>query len=73
MNTTEDKLAKQYGGLLLDTRQVAEVLHRTPEGLRFTLRGESAFAEKLKQGRLKIGRRILFRVDVVAAVIDGGV
>lgn len=72
MDNTKKILAEKYG-LLLDLKQVAEVLHRSPEGMRFTLRGESSLAQKLRTGRQKIGRRVLFRVDVVASIVDYGV
>jgi len=71
MNTTA-RLTEKYG-VLLNIGQVAEILQRTPDGLRFTLRGNSALAQKLRPGRLKIGRRILFKADVVASIIDHGV
>lgn len=63
----------QIYGPVMNIDQVAEILKRTPGGLRFTLRGNCALATKLNPGRLKIGRRVLFKTLVVAAIIDSGV
>lgn len=69
---TASILVQKYGPVL-NIGQVAEILKRTPEGLRFTLRGDSALAQRLNPGRLKIGRRVLFKTAVVASIIDSGV
>lgn len=69
--TTEDVLLNKYGGSpLLSLSQVAEILHRSPEGLRLTLSGENELAKKLRPNRLKIGRRVYFKVSAIADLID---
>ena len=46
--TTEEILLQRYGSPLLTIQQVAEVLNRSPEGLRLTLAGNNEVAEKLR-------------------------
>ncbi len=69
--TTEELILTSNGGSpLLSLSQVAEILHRSPEGLRITLSGDNEIARNLKPCRLKIGRRVYFRVAGIARFID---
>lgn len=69
--TTEELILNGNGGSpLLSLTQVAEILHRSPEGLRVTLSGDNAIARGLKPCRIKIGRRVYFRATDVARFID---
>lgn len=68
--STEEFLLKRYGTPLLTIQQVAEVLNRSPEGLRLTLAGTNGIAEKLRPARRKIGRRVLFSVTQLSRFID---
>ena len=69
--TTEELILTSNGGSpLLSLTQVAEILHRSPEGLRITLSGDNEIARGLKPARIKIGRRVYFRVASVAQFID---
>jgi len=68
--STEELLLQLYGTPLLTIQQVAAVLHRSPEGLRLTLSGNNAIAEKLGPARRKIGRRVLFSVSLLSRFID---
>jgi hypothetical protein len=69
--TTEELILSSYGGSpLLSLGQVAEILHRSPEGLRITLSGDNEIARKLKPARIKIGRRVYFRIGSIAQFID---
>jgi hypothetical protein len=68
--TTEDILLERYGSPLLTIQQVAEVLHRSPEGLRLTLAGNNAIADKLGPAKRRIGRRVLFSVADLSRFID---
>lgn len=69
--TTEEWLFEKYGNSpLLSFTQVAEILHRSPEGLRITLRTNCDLASKLKPNRLKIGRRVYFKIADIANLID---
>ncbi|WP_417212833.1 hypothetical protein [Acinetobacter venetianus] len=69
--STEESLYNHYGGSpLLSFTQVAEILHSSPEGLRITLRTNCDLANKLKPNRIKIGRRVYFKVSDIANLID---
>ncbi|KTC04678.1 hypothetical protein SAMN05216596_107155 [Pseudomonas congelans] len=69
--TTEELILTSNGGSpLLSLSQVAEILHRSPEGLRITLSGDNEIARNLKPSRIKIGRRVYFRVAGIARFID---
>ena len=69
--TTEELILTSNGGSpLLSLSQVAEILHRSPEGLRITLSGDNEIARNLKPCRIKIGRRVYFRVTGIARFID---
>lgn len=68
--TTEQHLIDTYGPLItLD--QLARLLHRSRDGLRLTLRSSSDLAQSLRPGRMKMGRRVLYRAEQVAKVLDG--
>ena len=68
---TTDKYLIEIYGPLITLDQLAVLLHRSRHGLRLTLRGNSALAQSLRPARRKMGRRVLFRAEVVAQVIDG--
>ncbi|NYT79064.1 DNA-binding protein [Alcaligenaceae bacterium] len=69
--TTEKMILDRFGGSpLLSTQQLAEILHRSPEGLRITISGSGDLAERLRACKLKIGRRVYFRVALIAQLID---
>lgn len=69
--TTEELILSSNGGSpLLSLSQVAEIPHRSPEGLRITLSGDNEIARNLKPCRIKIGRRVYFRVTGIARFID---
>lgn len=70
MNNTTEHLVEKYGPLLT-LSQLAQILDRSREGLRLTLRGNSDLALQLGAARMKIGRRVHFKTAVVASVIDG--
>lgn len=67
---TEQMLSERYG-VLLSLEDLAEVLKRTPQALRSSLRAERHTLAPLAANRLKIGRRIYFKADDVATFIDG--
>lgn len=68
--STHQLLVQKYGPLLT-MDHLAALLHRSRDGLRLTLRGHSTLANELTQGRVKIGRRVHFRAEVVAKILDG--
>lgn len=68
--TTEQTLIQKYGPLLT-LMQLAELLDRSADGLRLTIRGNSEFAIKLQSARRRLGRRVYFKAADVARLIDG--
>jgi hypothetical protein len=66
----EDVLTKEYGPLL-SIGQLAKVLDRSPEGLRISLRTDSAWSRLINAARLKLGRRVYFRTAQIARVLSG--
>ncbi len=68
--TTEEVLLQRFGSPLLTTQQVAEVLDRSPEGLRISLAGQGEVANLLRPAKVKIGRRVYWRAATLARVID---
>lgn len=70
MSETEQILLAQFNSPLLSLAQVAQLLNRSPEGLRITLAGDNELARRLALAKKKIGRRVLFRVSELAKFID---
>lgn len=70
MTSTETMLLTQFNTPLLSLEQVAQILDRSPDGLRLTLRGDNEMARRLCPARRKIGRRVLFSVAELARFID---
>nr|WP_233787600.1 hypothetical protein [Pseudomonas yangonensis] len=59
--TVEETLLNRYGGSpLLSLEQLAEVLHRSKNGLRISLSSDNELSAKLRSCKVKIGRRIYF-------------
>jgi len=72
--TTEKLLLQKFDGSpLLSLEQVANLLHRSKDGLRITLSGNSEFSNKLKAMKVKIGKRIYFKTAEIARLIDEAV
>ncbi|WP_339413079.1 DNA-binding protein [Pseudomonas sp. EA_35y_Pfl2_R5] len=55
---------------LLSLQQLAEVLHRSKDGLRVSLSGNSELSAELRRCKVKIGRRVYFKTSAVARVIE---
>jgi len=69
--TIEETLLNRYGGSpLLSLQQLAEVLHRSKDGLRVSLSGDSDLSAELRRCKVKIGRRVYFKTSAVARVIE---
>ncbi len=66
---TERLLFEIYGPLLT-LRQTADLLHRTPDGLRVSLGRDTEFSKLLNPARRKIGRRVYFRTSALARLIE---
>jgi hypothetical protein len=54
---------------LLTIETLAHLLCRTPAGIRTTLHGNTEFAERLRKARVRLGRRVYFRRDLVDRMI----
>lgn len=61
-------LQERYGPLL-NLVHLADILHRSPDGLRIALRAPSRYAARINATRLKIGRRIYFRTSDIAEIL----
>lgn len=61
----EASLFEKYG-YYITLKQLAELLNRSPEGLRVTMFHQTPTAEKLRNARLRIGRSLYFNIKKVA-------
>lgn len=68
--TTEEILLSQYRSPLLTLTQLAQILNRSPDGLRISLNNRSPVAQDLNAARVKIGRRVFFKTVQIAKIID---
>lgn len=78
-NSTTESLLAQHGPLMTYS-EVAKIFHRTSDSLKiFLYRAEAKIAAgvepdetaiKLKNAQKKIGRRIYFRTQLVAALLE---
>lgn len=64
-----ESISGKYGPLL-SLQELAEILHRSPGGLRIALRGEQSYAKKINSTRIRIGRRIYFSTPAIAQLIS---
>ena len=71
MNTTLNYLQTTYGPLLRMVA-VAEVLGRSPEGLRVSLCKDDAVSRHLNSGKVRIGRRVYFKAACIAELMENG-
>jgi hypothetical protein len=59
-------------GVLMSYDSVAEVMGRSPDGLRLSLaQNHSDWARALTAAKVKFGRRVHFRTAQIAQLIDG--
>ena len=65
MKSIEELLFDRYGPLL-SLNHLAEVLHRSPDGLRIALHEGSEYAAQLNAAKIRVGRRVYFRTPDVA-------
>lgn len=71
--TIEETLINKHG-CLMNIATLAQVLKRSPEGLRISLRpdNKSEWAQRVNATRLQIGRRVYFRTSEIASILSGG-
>lgn len=71
---TDRKELKQYllekFGPLVTNDQLAEVLHRQPAGLIWSLSQPGEFAEAINATKVKLGKRTYFKSGPLAAVLS---
>ncbi len=68
--TIEETLLNSYGPLL-SINQLAEILKKSPESLRISLRSTSnEWSTQINSARKKIGRRVYFRTSEVAQFLE---
>jgi hypothetical protein len=68
----ERELTERFGPLLTAVH-LAEVLHRSEQGLRWSLTQSGEFADTINATRIKIGRRNYYRAADLALVLTGEV
>lgn len=65
----EQALISKYG-TLMTLVHLAQELHRSPDGLRISLRSNVGWASQVNAARKKFGRRVYFDTAKIAAIID---
>lgn len=68
----ERELTERFGPLLTAVH-LAEVLHRSEQGLRWSLTQPGQFAETINATRIRIGRRNYYRAADLALLLTGEV
>ena len=69
-NDLASSMFDKYGPLIT-LGQLAQMLDRSADGVRMTLREASPYAEQLNLAKVRIGRRIYFRTPDVAQLLLG--
>lgn len=70
MTATLATMKERYS-VLMTLDQLAEILDRSPEGLRISLStSRSNWAQHINATKVHIGRRIYFRTEAIARLID---
>lgn len=64
-----DYLLSQYGPLMT-LNDVAEVLKRSPQGLRVSCYRDYEFSHALNAAKVRYGRRVYFKSDLIAKLLD---
>jgi len=70
MNSTLKYLQKAYGPLM-SLEALAKTLDRSPQGLHVSLNTKSEISTAINSTKRKIGRRVYFRTEGIAKMIDG--
>lgn len=61
-------LTDKYGPFL-SIKQLAEVLDRSPNGLRISLQQDGPVSKKLKSAKTRVGRRVYFNAVSIAEIM----
>lgn len=67
----ERSLIDKYGPLI-SLVQLAELLHRSPNGLRVAMNQSNGYGHEIRSARVRIGRRVYFRTPQIAELIATG-
>lgn len=70
LSTIEVLLRKTGGSPLISLTEMAEILRRSPDGLRVVLGTDCELSRQLNPHRKRIGRRVFFDLSAVARLID---
>jgi len=70
MSTTAEFMMTKYGPLLSLT-QLAALFDRSADGVRLSLLADNDFSRRIRPTKIKLGRRIYFKTELVAKVISG--
>ncbi|MBN8411446.1 plasmid-related protein [Halomonas litopenaei] len=66
--TVDDYLVGRFG-LLMSISDLADLLGRSPDGVRVSLYSDTEVSRKLKPTMVKVGRRVYFRTLQVKEVL----
>ncbi|CAG9194769.1 MULTISPECIES: helix-turn-helix domain-containing protein [Burkholderia] len=70
MATTLETLSNRYS-VLLTLEQLAQILDRSPSGLRYSLStSRSDWVRHINAAKVHIGRRVYFHTEAIARLID---
>lgn len=69
--STLSLILEKYG-ILLSLEQVGDLLHRSPPAVRQAIARGAGIGEALKSACIKRGRRLYFRANDLAEIIDKG-
>lgn len=72
MNSTLKYLQNAYGPLM-SLEALAKTLDRSPQGLRVSLNTKSDKSMVINSTKRKIGRRVYFKTEGIAKMIDGDI
>ncbi len=71
MSETYKTLTDRWG-VLLSYEALGQVMDRSPDGLRLSLSANrSDWARRVNAAKVRFGRRVFFRTEQIAALIDG--
>ncbi|WP_342116517.1 DNA-binding protein [Pseudoduganella sp. OTU4001] len=67
--TVEEQLLHKFGPML-DVYQLSELLNKSPEAVRSSLRTNGSWANCFNDAKVRLGRRIYFRTSDVASLLN---
>jgi len=69
MSSTHKYLQDKYGPLM-SLAALAKTLDRAPQGLRVSLNSNSEISKSINAAKKKMGRRVYFKTEKIAQIID---